>query len=425
LNAENWFTSLSAVSAPSPTPDLSQQLASLRLSRDETPRSSGGWLKVLVIGLVAVALVGALAFVFRDRLDVKTAEAVPVILVQAGQESPLFVATGTVTAPVTATLAPRTAGRLLRLLVQEGDEVAVDQPVALLDPTDPKLALLQARADLASAEAKLQAAQATVHTNDVHQARALKLFQGGAGTESASQDASLDLDSARAQLQVSQADVGLSRARLATAEKNLDDTTLKAPFHGVVLKILAEPGDFISTATSQGVLQLADLSSMEVDAEVAEANLAKLTQSMPVDVRLDALPGQGIAGKVFSIRPNVDIAKATAIAKVRLDLPPGGLKIALYPGMNGRVNFLAHAPDVAALQKAPQIEVPASAVVRQGDQSQVYTIDKDGRVVAARITTAGVDGDRVILKEGPAAGTLVIAAPEGFKPGDRVKQADK
>ncbi len=410
-----------SVSAPSPTPDLSQQLASLRLSRDETPKSSGGgWLKVLLISVAALAGLAVMAYALRDRLDVKSADTAPVLLVQAGQEAPLFVATGTVTAPVTATLAPRTAGRLLRLLVQEGDEVALDQPVALLDPTDPKLAVLQARADVGSAEAKLQAAQATLHTNEVHKARAYKLFQGGAGTESASEDASLDLDSARAQVQVSQADLALSRVRLATAEKNLEDTTLKAPFHGVVLKTLAQPGDFVSTAMSQGVLQLADLSSLEVDAEVAEANLAKLKVAMPVDVRLDALPGQGMAGQVFSIRPNVDIAKATAIAKVRLQLPPGALKIPLFPGMNGRVNFLAHAPDAAALQRAPQIEVPAAAVVRQADQSQVYTVDKDGRVAAAHVTTAGVDGDRVILKDGPAAGTLIIASPEGIKPGDRV-----
>jgi RND family efflux transporter MFP subunit len=397
----------------------------LRLSRDETPPSSGGWIKALLFSLGALAAVGVAVFALRDRFNVKTAETVPVLLVQAGQESPLFVATGTVAAPVTATLAPRTAGRLLRLLVQEGDEVTLDQPVALLDPTDPKLAVSQARADVASSQAKLQASQATLHTNEVHQARAYKLFQGGAGTESASQDAALDLDSARAQVQVSQADVALAKVRLATAEKNLEDTTLKAPFHGVVLKTLAQPGDFVSTAQSQGVLQLADLSSLEVDAEVAEANLAKLRVSMPVDVRLDALPGQGMAGAVFSIRPNVDIAKATAIAKVRLQLPPGALKIPLFPGMNGRVNFLAHTPDAAALQKAPQIEVPAGAIVRSADQSQVYTVDKDGLVAAVKVATAGVDGDRVILKDGPAAGTLILASPEGIKPGDRVKLADK
>ena len=150
------------MSAP-PAPDLSQQLASLRLSRDEAPRpSGGGWLKVALICGVALAVVGGLAYGFRDRLDVKTVDAVLVQLVQAGQEAPLFVATGTVTAPVTATLAPRTPGRLLRLLVQEGDEVALDQPVALLDPTDLKLAVMQARADVASAQAKLEAAQAAL-----------------------------------------------------------------------------------------------------------------------------------------------------------------------------------------------------------------------------------------------------------------------
>lgn len=421
MNGGGRFIILPPVSAP-PGTDLSEQLASLRLARDAAPRASGGWLKWLLVA-GALAAVGALAFGFRDRLDVKTAATVPVVLVQAGQESPLFVATGTVTAPVTATLAPRTAGRLLRLLTQEGDEVAVDQPVALLDPTDSRLALTQAKADVGSSQAKLLAANATLHAAQVHQARADKLFKGGAGTESAAQDAALDADSARAQLQVAQADVALARARLETAQQNLDDTTLKAPFHGVVLKTLAQPGDFVSTAMTQGVLQLADLSSLEVDAEVAEANLAKLALGMAVDVRLDALPGQGILGRVFSIRPNVDIAKATAIAKVRLTLPAGKLPIPLYPGMNGRVNFLAHEPDAAALRKAPQLEVPAGAIVREGGQSQVYTVDKDGRVAAAEVTTAGVDGDRAILKTGPAAGTLVLAAPEGIKPGDRVKQA--
>ncbi len=142
-----------SVSAPSPTPDLSQQLASLRLSRDETPKSSGGgWLKVLLISVAALAGLAVMAYALRDRLDVKSADTAPVLLVQAGQEAPLFVATGTVTAPVTATLAPRTAGRLLRLLVQEGDEVALDQPVARALWTSLVWSVAWAACSLASAE---------------------------------------------------------------------------------------------------------------------------------------------------------------------------------------------------------------------------------------------------------------------------------
>jgi HlyD family secretion protein len=403
------------------TKELTGELASLRIARDEAPRASGGgWIKVLVIVIVVLAAAAGGAYVFRDRLNTKTVETSPVLLVQPGQEAPLFVATGTVTAPVTDTLAPRTAGRLLKVYVQEGDEVTKDQPVAELDPTDLQLALTQARADLVSNQAKVGQTEVAVKTAQVHKERADKLFQGGAGTESAAVDSALDLDTAKAQLQVAQADLGLSRARLVTAQKNLDDATLRAPYHGMVLRVLQQPGDFISTTTNMGVVQLADLSSIELDAEVAEANLAKVVIGMPVEVRLDALPSHGIPGHVFAIRPNVDVAKATQIAKVRME-PPAGVKVPLFPGMNGRANFLAHEPDAAALQKAPQLEVAASALVRTGDSTSVYTVDKDGLVKPVRVAISGNDGDRVILKEGPAAGTLVVSQPEGIQPGNHIQ----
>ena len=402
------------------TKELTGELASLRIARDQTPpSSSGAWLRILVIIAVVLGAGAAVVYAFRDRLTTKTVETAPLLLVQPGQEAPLFVATGTVTAPVTDTLAPRTAGRLLKVLVQEGDEVTPGQPVAELDPTDLKLALTQARADLASAAAKVAQTDVSVRNAQVHKERADKLYQGGAGTESSAVDAALDLDAAKAQLQVARADLGLSQARLATAQKNLEDATLRAPFHGVVLRVLQQPGDFISTTTNLGVVQLADLSSIELDAEVAESNLAKVVMGMPVEVRLDAVPSRGIPGHVFSIRPNVDVAKATQIAKVKME-PPAGAKVPLFPGMNGRANFLTAEPDAAALQKAPQLESPASAIVRAGEATVVYAVDKDGLVKAIKVSTAGTDGDRVVLKEGPAAGTLVVTKPEEIKPGDHI-----
>jgi RND family efflux transporter MFP subunit len=401
--------------------ELAGELASLRIARDAAPPSSGrSWLKISAIVVLVLAAAAAGAWALKDRLTTKSAETSPVLMVQPGQEAPLFVATGTVTAPVTDTLAPRIAGRLVKMLVQEGDEVAPAQAVAELDPTDLKLALTQARAELVSAESKVSQTEVAVRAAKVHQERAEKLFQGGAGTESAAVDASLDVDTAKAQLQVVTADVGLSKARLATAQKNLEDSILRAPFHGVVLRVLQQPGDFIATGTNTGVVQLADLSTIELDAEVAEANLAKVIVGMPVEVRLDAVPGQGMPGHVFSIRPNVDVAKATQIAKVRME-PPTGLKVRLFPGMNGRANFLAHEPDAAALQRTPQLEVSAAAIVRQGDANSVWAVDKDGLVKLVKVTVSGTDGDRVILKDGPAAGTLVAVTPEGLQPGDRIR----
>jgi HlyD family secretion protein len=401
--------------------ELASDLASLQIARgSESTPSRWRSLRWLGILLVVVAGAGGLFVAFRGKLETKAADIAVVLSIQPGQEAPLFVATGTVTAATTDTLAPLMPGRLMKRLVSEGDEVDARQPVAELDPTDLKLALNQSEADLASAEARVGTAKAAEKSAEVKAARAQELFKSNAGTEADAVDRGLDVDSARAELRAAVADVAQARARVETARKNLAEATLRAPFHGVVIKILAEPGDFVATSPGQGVMQIADLSSLEVDAEVSEASIRRVTQGMPVEVRLDALPREGLVGHVFAIRPNVDVAKATTIVKVRLDSEPPKGRFKLFPGMNGKVSFLDHEPNAQALGKPPSLEVPAAAVVHRDGEAEVLTVAKDGRVGAARIATAGTDGDRVVLREGPPAGTTIVANPAGIRPGDRI-----
>ncbi len=425
---------------PTEAPDLVAQLQSLRIDREAPPRRSRRWLWPLLaaaLGLLALAV-----YLLRDRFLVRAVALTPVLLLQPGQEPPLFVATGTLTAPVSNTLAPRAPGRLAKLLVQEGEVVELDQPVALLDPTDRRLALGQARASVAAASARVQTADVAVKSAEVKLARQQRLEKGGAGTPSAVEDAALDLDTARAQAGVARGDLQVAKAQESTAAATLEDTTLRSPFRGVVLKTLAQPGDFVSTANGQGVVQLGDLGSLEMDAEVAEANLGKLRQGMPVEVRLDALPGSGLPGVVFAIRPNVDVAKATAIAKIHLTaLAAGGeapeaavprgdspasspAALRLFPGMNGRVNFLPRALDAKTLSAPPKLEVAGSAVTTVAGGPAVLVVGKDGRLTAAPVTVGATDGDRVVLRVGPAAGALVVARPEGLAAGQRVKSLE-
>jgi RND family efflux transporter MFP subunit len=427
--------------AASESGGLAGQLASLRLSRDEVASPRRFLTIAIVVGVVVV--VAAVAyFLFGDQLQAKSVVLTPVINLQPGQEPPLFVATGTVAAPVTASVAPRVPARLLKLSVAEGDRVTAGQVLAQLDPTDLKLAVSQARADLGASQARVQQAEAVAHAAKVHRDRAAKLAGSGAGTQSALEDAELDIENAAAQLEVAKGDLGLASARLNTAEVNLKDATLLAPFDGVVLRTLAEPGDWVATGPGLGVLQLADMSTVEVDGEVAEAHLGKLRVGMPVEVRLDAMPTRGLAGTVFSVRPNVDPAKATAIAKVRLaETGPSGAAgapgsvdkpgaeankavspwVALYPGMNGRVNFLAQAVDPAALNTPPKLEVAASALTHTASGPAVLTVGKNGRLDSVHVVVGGSDGDRVVLKEGPPAGAMVVQNPEGLSPGRLVK----
>ena len=197
--------------------------------------------------------------------------------------------------------------------------------------------------------------------------------------------------------------------------------TLRAPFHGVVLRLLAQPGDFVAAAASQGVLRLANLADLEVDAEVAEVNLGKLTERMAVEVRLDAQPDHAYAGEVFAVRPNVDPAKATVIAKVRLQLPEHPDAAALYPGMNARVGFLARPAAAAALAGPPQLQAAAAALVQVGAETIVYAVDDGGRVTRVPVVVGDRVGDHVTLLQGPAAGSLLVVSPERLQDGDQVR----
>ena len=401
--------------------DLAQQLSSLVIAR-EAPPSAGVpiWLKGILATLLIAAAIGGTAYLTRDRWNLKTAETTPILLIQPGLTAPIFVAAGTIVAPKTATVAPRTPGRLIKVLVQEGGLVEEGATVALLESTDQALALGQAKADVGASEARFAAAQVAVKGATIRRGRAQELAEGGANSKSSLEDAALDLAGSNAQIQVSKADIASAHSRLEIARKNLDATVLRAPFRGTVLHVLAQPGEFVPTAPNQGVIQLADLSTLEIDAEVSETNLGRVALDMPVEIRLDVANGTGLAGQVFSIRPHVDPGKATAVVKIRLQRP-ADFKSALYPGMNGRVSFLTQPPDLAALKMPPRLEVPASAVVHEGGKARILTVDKEGVVSAVEIKVGGTDLDRIVLTSGPPAGTLVINEPEGIQSGDRIR----
>lgn len=407
--------------------ELARQLGSLQIKRDE-PRAPSGlptWAKVLISAIVVAAAAGGAWYALRDRLEIKTVATTPIALVRAGQEAPLFVSTGTTVAPRTAYVAPRLPGRLARLLVEEGARVTAGQAVAQLETADRDLAVRQAEADVGAAEARLASAEVAARTAQTKRERARTLAQGEAISKSTLEDAGFEADGTRAQIAVAAADVELARTRLAVARQNLGDATLRAPFTGTVLRVLAQPGDFVTTAPGQGVIQLADLSSLEIDAEVSEGNIARIAPGSPAEVHLDAAAGQGLVGRVFAVRPVVDPGKATAVAKLRVETPPG-FKPALFPGMSGRVSFVSKLPDSKALSQPPRLEVAAAAVVDTAAGNAVYTFDKNGVVAATLVKVAGTDGDRVVLDSTIPAGTMVVAEPSAVRPGDRIKlQATK
>jgi RND family efflux transporter MFP subunit len=423
---------------------LTDELASLRIDRDRAGRAarpspsgdgrSGSGLSSWLIALVLVPLLGVGGYLLmregQGRMFPDEVELGAVTLVSPAQQDVTLVATGYVYARKKATIAPKTAGRLAKLFVDEGDQVKQDQVIAELESADAQAQLLQVRADIAAARAKIERARADVVDAETRSTREAALLQRGAGTQAAADDARTHLGSTRAQLSAAEADERAVSARLAAASVALENAKVRAPFGGTVLRKLTEVGEVIpmgsvvSGNSSGGIVSIASLDDLEVQADVAEAQFSKVREKTPAEIILDAFPDKRFRGQVSEIRRTVDRAKASVTVKVRfVDPSPGVL-----PDMAAKVSFLSHALDEAALRAAPKLVAPADAVVDRAGRKVLLVLEGDeGSAREVPVTVgAPMNGGMVELTAGPTTGTRVIRHPDPkMHEGSPVKEKKK
>ncbi|MDP2322924.1 MAG: efflux RND transporter periplasmic adaptor subunit, partial [Gammaproteobacteria bacterium] len=191
-----------------------------------------------------------------------------------------------------------------------------------------------------------------------------------------------------------------------------------------VLTKAANVGDVVTPFSSAldakgAVVTMADMSTLEVEADVSEANLSQVKVGQPVEVQLDALPGMRFRGVVNRMVPTVDRAKATVMTKIRFLEPDPRV----LPEMSAKVSFLSR--EVAEAERAPRLAVnPAVAVARAG-RNVAYRIDHD-KVVELEIQTGARIGDLVEVLRGPQAGDKLVLRPgERLQDGAAIKSASK
>lgn len=204
----------------------------------------------------------------------------------------------------------------------------------------------------------------------------------------------------------------------------MEQTLIRAPFDGVVLTKNANVGDvitpFSSAAGSQAaVVTMADLSTIEVEADVSESSVGKVRVGQPCEIQLDALPGGRFRGAVASMVPTVDRSKATVTVKVKfVDTDPR-----ILPEMSAKVAFLEK--ETPPGERAARTVVLPSAVVEAEGRRFVYRID-DGKAVETPITTGMKIGEMIEVVSGIKPGAKVIARPsDKVRNGSRVALATK
>jgi HlyD family secretion protein len=422
--------------------DLKNELASLRLDDEPAPSRKGLWIGLTVaVVLVAVAVLGWRARTAFAATAVDTVAPTVEQIGGSGQAgTPLLTASGYVVARRKAVVSAKIQGRLAELRVEEGSRVSHNQILARLESDDYEAQVTRSRAQVQQAEAQIAAAKAAIRRAEADLAEARR--QVGVN-ERLSREEILPqdtLDASRSRVAVLEAAIGQaqadeqragaalvqSQADLRYTEALLQNTVIRAPFDGIVVKKMAEVGESVAPippgvnlSTSSGaIVALADLETLEVEVDVAEANVAKLTAGQAAEVVVEAFPEKRYKAELRQVIPTADRTKATVMVKVTiLDKDPN-----LKPEMSAKATFLeaAQASADASAPARPLVLVPQDAIVTRDGKPHVFEIvDRTAKLVA--IETGPTRQDRVIVMSGLAGGeTLVSRPPDGLKDGDRV-----
>jgi RND family efflux transporter MFP subunit len=335
------------------------------------------------------------------------------------------VANGYVVARTQASVSAKIPGRLAYLGVSEGSEVRAGQVIARLENADYHAAVMQAEANVASEGATLIETRADRDELAAEARRARDVRAQNPNLLSA-QDLELAESKAAqadARVEAQDARVRAAEAGLRLAQATLDNTLIKAPFAGTVLRKDAEVGEVVAPSVGGGltrgaVVTMADLRTLEVEVDVNEAYIARVHGGQTARIILDAYPDTGFRGAVRQVVPTADRQKATVQVKVSiLDHDPR-----ILPEMGARVEFLqaAGAADPAA---RPRVTVPAAAVRTEDNRAVVWIVS--GQRLERREVDAGpVSGGFREIRSGLAGGeTLVVSGVEQPRAGMRVAVA--
>ena len=290
---------------------------------------------------------------------------------------------GTVAARYESILGFQVRGRIIARDVNVGDRVKKGARLAALDPTPFQLALQNAEADLARADAHWQNAKLT-------EARQRQLFQERATPKA-------DFESAQHELESAEASTEAARANVRIAQEKLGYTELHAEFDGVITATKAEIGQVVQPG--QAVVSIVRPEEREAVVDVPDHLAENLRPGSGFIVTSEADPSTRVKGTVREIAPQADLATRTRRVKITLVDPP----------LSFRLGTIVKA--VAGIGVGAEIELPSSALLERDGKTFVWVVDAATNKVSIREVKIGArEADSFRVAEGIAPGTRVVTA---------------
>ena len=403
----------------------------------------------IIVGVVVLAVLGGAAvFARRSGNSGIAVDTVKVARVEALQS--FVTASGEIVATKYADIGSAVMGRLVELKVKEGESVKAGQVLARIDPVqasssadaaaasvgaleaDARAAATQVRAAQASLEEarsrEKEAAASWIRAQELQRAGLLPQSEfdkaSMAGTTAAAQVAAATASFERAQQAQASAErrIAQGQAERTRARDALSKTEITAPIDGVITRLEVEQGEMVVMGVQNQpgtiLMTVSDLSSVNAEVKVAEADVMRLSNNFPATVTLEALPSQKFTGRVVEIGASAlpQIGTQAAAREFRVKVRLEGAVSTLRPGLTCDTEILA-----AERQNA--LAVPLQAVVEKDGQTGVFVV-RDGAVEFTPVKT-GIIGGLSIEVDGIADGTEIVSGPfqtlRTLRNGDRVR----
>ncbi len=377
---------------------------------------------IAVVGLTVIAAIAVVIVTRSAPIKVAVASARPAPA--AGTQTVLN-ASGYVTPRRRATVAAKITGRVTEVLVDEGMVVEQGQVLARLDDSDARRRHEAIRAERDVSRAAIEELEVNLADARRTLRRTLDLFNDGVASQQDLDSATAAADALEARLMVARRSLDSAEAQLAVAAQDLENYVIRAPFAGIAVSKDAQPGEMVSPVsagggfTRTGISTIVDMESLEIEVDVNESYIARVSPGQPADAVLDAYPEWRIPTTVRTIIPTADRQKATV--KVRLTFDELDPKI--LPDMGIKVAFLELADEEHGERPRAQSTIPVAAVRKNGSQAVVFVVD--GEIVERRAVTLGRElGGEVEVVAGVAPGErLVVENLDDLSDGQRVQVA--